>query len=169
MAFCLGAEENGYETKDILSALPDLWRQYREALLKHSCEQVDRFLRADNLKDMRIWDKTEEQMYEKIRFIKKALRKQGNAYPKELPFSESIFKVHLAHKEFIYSCSSYIKDIELDDDEGDVSLLDAAEAFNSRCVLNVWSKIFDTNEFKNRIVRDFGLLENFEITKICDF
>lgn len=68
---------------------------YREALLKQNADLVDRFLRSDNLKGMRIWDKNQESQYEKIRFIKRALKKQGSSYPKELPFSESIFKVHL--------------------------------------------------------------------------
>lgn len=136
---------------------------YREALLKQNADLVDRFLRSDNLKGMRIWDKNQESQYEKIRFIKRALKKQGSSYPKELPFSESIFKVHLTHKDFINSCENYIKDIELSSDVADNNILDAAEGFNKRCILGVWSKIFETNEFRNRIVKDFSLLVQFII------
>merc|ERR1712235_153430 len=39
MAFCASAEDNGYEPKEIQQALPDLWKQYREALLKQNCGQ----------------------------------------------------------------------------------------------------------------------------------
>ena len=134
---------------------------YKEALLKQNADLVDRFLRSDNLKGMRIWDKNQESQYEKIRFIKRALKKQGQNYPKELPFSESIFKVHLTHKDFINSCESYMKDIELSSDVADNSMLDAAEMFNKRCILEVWSNIFETNEFRNRIVKDFSLLVQF--------
>ena len=112
---------------------------------------------------MRVWDKEQEKSYEKIKFIKRALRKQGSAYLKELPFSESIFKIHLCHKEFVSNCSEYIRDIELGDEEGDNALLDAADSFNTRCVLMIWGKIFETNEFANRIVKEFSLLVQFII------
>jgi hypothetical protein len=99
----LAAYGFGTGVADLNAVLPEMWRQYVEGLLKSYGDQFTSSVGQDDLKPFIISSSFEEEQFKTFRSGRRMVKKMGDQYPKELPFSKSVFGIHELLQKFINS------------------------------------------------------------------
>ena len=105
MAFSDALAAYGFEqgVADLNAVLPEMWRQYVEGLLKSFGESFASAVGSDTLRPLAVASVDEEERFKTFRYGRRLLRKMGDSYPKTLPFSAAVARIHELLQKFINS------------------------------------------------------------------
>lgn len=115
---------------DLNAVIPEMWRQYVEGLLKHFGQEFSAAISRDNLVPMVVASMNEERRF--FRSGKRLLAKMGERFPKKLPFSSCVLRIHEILINFIDEAHIYCIDVELSDVCVDVALAKSVESLLQR-------------------------------------
>lgn len=80
-----------------------MWRQYVEGLLKSFGDLFTAAVGQDTLRPYAIHSIHEEDRFKTFRYGRRLLKRMGDNYPKTVPFSVGVFRIHELLQKFINS------------------------------------------------------------------